>query len=517
MLKKFNQKVTEGFLFTDQYQLSMAQLFYKNGLHEITAQFDHFFRRYPDYGSHKAGYCIYAGLEWLVDWMQNTRITRRDILFLKQHKNEKGKNLFHDDFLKWLLKNGNFDSVSLKAISEGRAVHPYEPITVVTAPLAIAQILETPLLNQLNYQILIATKAARLKEITRGNIVIEFGARRAQDRGAIAGVRGAMIGGVDFTSNVGISHILNKTPKGTHAHSLVQLFLSLGYTELDAFEAFADLYPDDCILLVDTIDTLKSGIPNAIKVFEKLIRKGHRPIGIRLDSGDLAFLSIKAAKLLSDAKLNDIKIVLSNELDELSIWQIIAQILTEAPKEGLDADTVIKRLIFGVGTNLITSLGSPALGGVYKLVSIQHKTNWNGTLKISDNLEKSTLPGNKQIYRMYDNSGKATADLICLADEKINSFNNYILHHPVEENIVRRIDKKELSIIEPLLNNVLTDGKLVYNFPSIDEIRLKRNYDLDHLHDGVKRLINPHYYHVSASEKLIKYRQKLTEKIKMKG
>lgn len=514
MLKKFNQKVTEGFLFTDQYQLSMAQFFYKNGLHDITAQFDHFFRKYPDYGSHKAGYCIYAGLEWLVDWMQNTRITKKDISFLKNHKNAKGKNLFHNDFLKWLLNHGNFDSVNLKAIAEGRTVHPYEPLTVITAPLAIAQILETPLLNQINYQTLIATKAARLKEISRGNVVIEFGARRAQDRGSIAGVRGALIGGVDFTSNVGISHILNIPPKGTHAHSMVQLFLSLGYSELDAFEAFADLYPDDCILLVDTIDTLKSGIPNAIKVFEKLIKKGHRPIGIRLDSGDLAFLSIKAAKMLNDAKLDEIKIILSNELDELSIWQIIAQILTEAPKEGLDADKIINRLIFGVGTNLITSLGSPALGGVYKLASIQHKSNWNGTLKISDNPEKSTLPGNKQIYRLYDNSGKATADLICLAEENIDSFRNFILHHPIEENIVRKINRKDLSDYEPLLNDILKDGKLIYNFPSINDIRELRKKDLEHLHDGVKRLINPHYYHVSSSEKLIKYRHKLTERIK---
>jgi nicotinate phosphoribosyltransferase len=516
MLKKFNQKVTEGFLFTDQYQLSMAQLFYKNGLHDITAQFDHFFRKYPDYGSHKAGYCIYAGLEWLVDWIQNTRITKQDVSFLKKHKNAKGKNLFHDDFLNWLLKNGNFNSVTIKAISEGRAVHPYEPLTVVMAPLAIAQILETPLLNQLNYQTLIATKAARLKEISRGNIIIEFGARRAQDRGAIAGVRGALIGGVDFTSNVGVSHILKKSPKGTHAHSMVQLFLSLGYSELDAFEAFADLYPDDCILLVDTIDTLKSGIPNAIKVFEKLIKKGHRPIGIRLDSGDLAFLSIKAAKMLKDAKLDDIKIVLSNELDELSIWQIIAQILIEAPKEGLDPNNIINRLIWGVGTNLITSLGCPALGGVYKLVSIQHKSIWSGTLKISDNLEKSTLPGNKQIFRLYDNSGKATADLICLANEKINSFNNFILHHPLEENIVRRIEKDEISKSEPLINIILKEGKVVYDFPDLNHLREVRNKDLEHLHDGVKRLINPHKYHVSASEKLIIYRQKLTERIRRK-
>lgn len=514
MLKKFNQKITEGFLYTDQYQLAMAQLFFKNGYHEVDAQFDHFFRKYPDYGSHKAGYCINAGLEWFIDWMSNTHITKKDISFLKKHKNSKGKNLFHDDFLKWLERNGSFESVTLKAIPEGRVVHPYEPITVVSGPLAITQILETPLLNQLNYQILIATKASRLKVISRGNKILEFGTRRAQDRGANAGVRAALIGGADFTSNVGISYNLGLPPKGTHAHSMIQFFLSLGYNELDAFNAFADLYPDDCILLVDTIDSLNSGIPNAIKVFEKLKRKGHKPLGIRLDSGDLAFLSIKAAKMLNQAGFDDVSIVLSNELDELSIWQIITQISIEAPKEGLDADSMVNRLVFGVGTNLITSSGNPSLGGVYKLVSVKNDNAWKSTLKISENLEKSTLPGEKNIFRLYDKYDKATADLICSANENINNKSVFLLYHPVEKNVVRKISSKELSSVESLLNDVLIDGKLVYEFPSLEKIRSVRDYDLEKLHDGVKRIINPHYYHVSVSEKLILLRQQLTEKIK---
>ncbi|MEJ2615876.1 MAG: nicotinate phosphoribosyltransferase, partial [Ignavibacteriaceae bacterium] len=329
MLKKFNQSISEGILYTDQYELVMAQLYFKHGLHETNVQFDHFFRSYPDYGTHKAGYCINAGLEWLIDWIQNSFFTNKEIEILRNQKTGNGKNIFHDDFLNWLQKNGNFSKLTLKAIPEGRTVHPNIPLTVVQGPVAMAQILETALLNQLNYQILIATKACRVKEMSRGGLLIDFGARRGQDRGTNAGIRGALIGGADFSSNVGISHLLGFPAKGTHAHSMVQLFLTLGMTEYDAFEAFAELYPDNCILLVDTIDTLESGIPNAIKVFEKMKKKGQKPIAIRLDSGDLAYLSIQAAKMLNSAGLNDVGIVLSNELDEMNIWQIITQISEE--------------------------------------------------------------------------------------------------------------------------------------------------------------------------------------------
>jgi len=510
LLKKFDQKLSEGILFTDQYQLMMAQLYFNIGVHERSAQFDHYFRRYPDYGLHKAGYCVNAGLEWLVDWMENSFFGKEEINLLREQKTSTGKQLFADDFLNWLLTNGNFGELSLRAVPEGRVVHPFEPLTVIEGPLAVAQILETALLNQLNFQTLIATKASRIKELARGQLLLEFGARRAQDRGAIAGVRGALIGGADFTSNVGISLLLGYPPKGTHAHSMVQLFISMGMTELDAFNAFAELYPDDCILLVDTINSLESGIPNAIKVFEKLKQKGHHPIGIRLDSGDLAYLSIQAAKLLNDAGFPEIKIVLSNELDEMNIWQIITQIIEEAPKYGIEPDSLIKRLAFGVGTRLITSSGDPALGGVYKLVAVKN-TEWEPIIKISETPEKIPLPGNKQVWRLYNNNHRATADLIGLDEEKINSIPVLSLHHPTDPAKHRKMSQNHITKSEPLLIDILKNGKLVYNFPSIDDIRHTLANDLDLLDPGVKRLINPHVYHISLTNKLWDLKMKMID------
>ena len=318
-MDSFQRKTAEGILFTDQYQLTMAQLYYRTGLHEKNVQFDHFFRNYPDYGTHKAGYCINAGLEWIVNWMQTAHFRKEDIEYLRSQTTTTGRQLFNKDFLAWLRKNGTFDSISLLAIPEGRVVHPNVPLTVVQGSLAMAQILESPLLNQLNYQSLIATKAARIHEAGRGQTLIEFGMRRGHEKGVNAGIRAALIGGADFSSTVGISHVLGYPPKGTHAHSMVQVFMALGEGELGAFRAYADVYPDDCILLVDTINTLESGVPNAIKVFEELKRKGHEPVGIRLDSGDLAYFSIQAAKILNDAGFTEAKIVLSNQLDELVI------------------------------------------------------------------------------------------------------------------------------------------------------------------------------------------------------
>ncbi len=510
----FNQKITEGILFTDQYQLVMAQLYYKHGYHKKTAQFDHFFRNYPDYGTHKAGYCINAGLEWFIDWMQNSSFGKDEISKLKNLKNSNGKNVFHDDFLNWLKKEGNFNSISLKAIPEGRVVHPNVPLTIVQGPIAMAQILETALLNQINFQTLIATKASRIKEMGKGQPLLEFGARRAHDRGANAGVRGALIGGADFTSNVGISLVLGYPPKGTHAHSMIQLFLALGESEEKAFEAFADLYPDDTILLVDTINTLESGIPNAIKVFEKMRKKGQKPSAIRLDSGDLAYLSIKASKMLNEAGFEDVKIVLSNELDEMNIWQIITQISEEAPKQGMDADSIIKRLMYGVGTRLITSSGDPALGGVYKLTAVKDKKEWLPAIKLSETTEKIPNPGNKQVWRLYNGSNKATADLISLFDEDINNKKDIILRHPSIPAKKRIIKEKDCTKIESLLIGVIKEGKLVYEFPEIDEIRKLRQNDIDQLDSGVKRLINPHYYHVSLSENLWNMKQDLIEKMK---
>ncbi|NMB90762.1 MAG: nicotinate phosphoribosyltransferase, partial [Chloroflexi bacterium] len=282
------RRLAEGILYTDMYQLTMGQLYYRMGLQDEVVQFEHFFRSYPNYGMHKAGYCVNAGLEWILNWMLTTRVVDEEINYLKGLTGATGERLFQDDFLEWLRKNGTFESLSLRAIPEGRVVHPSVPLTVVQGPIVMAQLLETALLNNLNYQTLIATKAARIHESARGQLMLEFGMRRAQERGAVAGARAALIGGADFTSNVGISAVLGYPPKGTHAHSMVQLFIALGEGELAAFRAYAELYPDDCLLLVDTINTLESGVPNAIRVFEELKRKGHKPVGIRLDSGDLA-------------------------------------------------------------------------------------------------------------------------------------------------------------------------------------------------------------------------------------
>ena len=513
MLKKFNQSISEGILYTDQYEIVMAQLYYKHGLHERHAQFDHYFRNYPNYGTHKAGYCVNAGLEWLIDWMQNSFFTKKEIDILKNQKTKTGKQIFHDDFLNWLEENGNFANLTLKAVPEGRIIHPGVPVTVIQGPIAMAQILETPLLNQLNYQILIATKACRIKEMSRGGLLIDFGIRRGQDRGANAGVRGALIGGADFSSNVGISHILGYPPKGTHAHSMVQLFLSLGMSEYDSFEAFADLYPEDCILLVDTIDTLESGIPNAIKVFEKMRKKGQKPVAIRLDSGDLAYLSIQAAKMLNAAGFDEVGIVLSNELDEMNIWQIITQISEEAPKNGIDPDDLISRLIYGVGTRLITSEGDPSLGGVYKLVAIEENKKWKPAIKISESIEKIPNPGNKKLWRIYDKKNKATVDLITLNDEDPSKDDKIILHHPFDQSKTRTLPKENISKIENLLVDILIEGKLVYEFPSIDELRENRVNDLNKLNSGVKRLINPHLYHVSLSNNLWELKKELISEI----
>jgi len=513
-MKSKDRAVAEGILFTDQYQLTMGQLYFRMGLHEKGAQFDHTFRNYPDYGLHQAGYCINAGLEWLLNWMEETRFDESAIEYLRHHKGSAGERLFADDFLNWLRKNGCFDGINIWAIPEGRVVHPNVPLTIVQGPLAMAQILETSLLNHLNFQTLIATKASRIRESGRGQALLEFGLRRAQSTGANAGARAALIGGADFSSNVGISHLLGYPPKGTHAHSMVQIFLAMGQTELDAFRAYAEIYPDDCLLLVDTIDTLGSGVPNAIKVFEELRQKGHRPLGIRLDSGDLAYLSIQAAKMLDEAGFPEVSIVLSNQLDELVMWQICTQIQAEAPRYGVEPDSLIHRLVYGVGTRLITSEGHSALDGVYKLVALQEHGVWIPAIKISETAGKTPNPGPKGIYRIYDLRNKADADLISLDDEEPAKLDPLILHHPTKHTAFRSLRQKDISRIEPLLVEILRDGKLVCELPSIEQMRALRQEDLEKLDPGVRRIMNPHIYHVSVTKRLWDLKQGLIKAIK---
>ena len=503
--------IAERILRVDQYQLTMAQVYFRTGLHEVPARFEYFFRTCPDYGGHRAGYCISAGLEWLVRWMADSRFRDEDLAALRGQRTQSGEALFGEDFLDWLRSHGAWSGVTLRAVPEGRVVHPNVSLAVVEGPLIMAQILETALLNHLNYQTLVATKAARIRESARGQMILEFGLRRAQERAASAGGRAALIGGADFTSNIGIARLLGQPPKGTHAHSMVQAFMALGEGERAAFRAYAETYPDDCLLLVDTINTLESGVPNAIRVFEELRAKGHEPVGIRLDSGDLAYLSIRAAAMLDAAGFTEAKIVLSNQLDEMVIWQIVTQIEQEASRYGVDPDGLIGRLVYGVGTRLITSEGCAALDGVYKLVALRRDGAWEPAIKVSETPEKTLNPGEKRVWRLYDERGKAAADLLCLAGEDPREMDEIVLRHPTEATKRRTFARSRLTECEPLLLDVLKDGKPVGEFPTLDEIRRRRDADTARLDPGVRRLINPHIYHVSLSQRLWELKQSLIE------
>ena len=482
----------------------MAQLYFRMGLHERPALFEHFTRAYPDYGGHQAGYCVNAGMEWLLDWMAEAHITQDNIEFLRAQTGVEGNRLFAEDFLAWLRANGSFEGVSLTAVPEGRVVHANAPLTLARGPLAMTQILETALLNELNFQTLIATKTSRIAGAARGRPILEFGMRRGPERGASAASRASLVGGAAFTSNVGVSNLVGLTPKGTHAHSMVQAFMALGEGELAAFRAYADVYPDDCLLLVDTINTLESGVPNAIVAFDELKAKGHRPIGIRLDSGDLAHLAIRAAALLNSAGFDEVAIVLSSGLDEIAILQILSQIDSEATRYGVDSARLIGRLMFGVGSKLATSDGQPYLDGVYKLVALQNEGVMVPAIKISDTPGKTQSPGDKDVYRIYDERGRSTADLLVVAGEPVlaDGDTRLVLRHPVEPGIQRELASSRISRIEPLLEPVLIEGMRVSEPDTLEVIRARREADLECLDAGVRRLVNPHIYHVSLSQQL---------------
>lgn len=507
-----------GILSTDEYQLTMAQLYFRNGLHERRARFEHFFRSYPDYGEHQAGYCITAGLEQFANWALTTRATPGDVDALRSHKSRSGDALFGDDFCEWFA-NLDFGELRIDAVPEGRVVHANTPITVVEGPLAVAQLVETSLLNRLNFPTLIATKASRVVEAGQGRPVLEFGMRRAATGdGADASARAAIVGGAASTSNAAVGYRLGITPAGTHAHSMVQLFMALGGGELAAFEAYADSYPDDCLLLVDTIDTLGSGVPNAIRVFERLRRKGHEPVGIRLDSGDLAYLAVEASRMLDDAGFPDAVIVLSSQLDELTIWQIIAQITFESRRAGLDADHIVGRLVFGVGSRLAASDGDPILDGVYKLVAIDEGGSWRPAMKLSDTPAKVLNPGVKRLWRLYDARGRATADVLSEADETLTPGAELRLHHHAQAEIHRTLAAGRITRAEELLVPVIDHGRLVYPggpeaLADIGAARQRRHDDVDALDPGVRRLVNPHVYHVSITDRLLATKLRLIESI----
>jgi len=508
-----HSSLLEGILATDQYQLTMAQVYWREGLAERPARFDYFFRRYPDYGTHQAGYCVTAGLGSLLAWMENVRFETSDLELLRSQRTASGNPRFDAGFLDWLSHEGDMSAIDVDAVPEGRVVHAHAPIATVRGPIAMAQILETAFLNRMNYPTLIATKAARVDDAARGGMVLEFGMRRGPHTGAHAGGRAALIGGADFTSNVALSHSIGLDPKGTHGHSMVQAFMALGDSELDAFRRFARIYPDECVLLVDTIDVERSGVPNAISVFHELRAAGHEPVGIRIDSGDLAYMTIQAAVLLDESGFDDVSIVLSSDLDELVIWQILSQVEADAPHYGLDPRSLISRMTFGVGTRLITSHGDPALGGVYKLVAIDDESGvTQPALKISESIAKMPIPGEKRVVRLYDHRGLATADIIAGSAEDPLSTDRLELFHPFRE-ARRTIDTSALSGSEDLLTRAFSEGERRDGSPGLEELRQRRRADLDRLDSGVRRLVNPHIYHVSLTRGVKELQSRLAREL----
>ena len=473
----------------------MAQLYWRHGLHDRPVRFEHFFRSYPDYGEHQAGFCVAAGLGPFARWTTTVRARPADVEALRGHRGRAGERLFDEAFCAW-FGGVDFAGLCIDAVPEGRVVHPNTPITVVEGPLATAQLIETPLLNQLNFATLIATKAARVAEAAHGRPVLEFGMRRAGGDGADAASRAAIVGGAVSTSNSAVAYELGRTPVGTHAHSMVQLFLALGGGEQAAFDAYADVYPDDTVLLVDTVDTLGSGIPNAIATFERLRRAGHDPVGIRLDSGDLAYLAVQAARELDRAGFPDAVIVLSSQLDELTMWQITSQIVGESNRNGIDADAVIARLVFGVGSRLATSHGDPSLDGVFKLVAVDDGAGrWVPAMKRSDSPVKVLNPGRKRLWRLYDERGQATADVLS-TDVEVLGPGSLHLHHHARPDVARDVIVGQAD--ELLVTAV--EGGAVLVADDLDAAVARRVADVGRLDPGVRRLVRPHEYHVSITD-----------------
>ena len=422
-------------LLTDLYQLTMMNGYRHCNLDGRRAVFDIFYR-----GSGGYSYAIAAGLEQAIDYILNLHFDESDIEYLRSLK------IFDEDFLK-ALKDFEFTG-DIKAVPEGTMVFPYEPILTVSAPLWQAQLVETALLTFVNHQTLIATKAARLKECTK-NKISEFGLRRAQGPDAgIYGARAACIGGCRTTSNVVSGKLFGIPVTGTHSHSWVMSF----DTELEAFEKYAEIYPDNCLLLVDTYDTLKGGVPNAIKVFDKLKAEGHKPVGIRLDSGDLAYLSRKARVMLDEAGHQDCLIFATNDLDEDILLALNSQ----------DA----KIDVYGIGTKLITSYNNASLGGVYKLCALEENGVLVPKIKVSNSHEKTTNPGVKKIVRIFKD-GMAQADLICLEDETFDTSKPLTVFHP--EQTWKKTTFTDYQLKE-LMVQIFKDGKLVYDMPSLKEI-----------------------------------------------
>ena len=456
-------------LLTDLYELTMMYGYDRSGMKDREAVFDLFFR-----GTNELSYAVAAGLEQAVDYIRNIRFGEDEISYLRS------LNLFDDGFLR-NLANFKFTG-SVYAVKEGTIVFPYEPIVIVKAPIFQAQFVETALLTIINHQTLIATKASKIVNNTTAS-VMEFGLRRAQGPDAgIYGARAAIIAGCASTSNVLAGQMFGVPIAGTHAHSWVMSFPD----EISAFREYAKLFPDSCLLLVDTYNTLESGVPNAIKVFDELVAQGHRPVGIRIDSGDLAYLTSKAREMLDAAGYSYTKICASGDIDENVLLALNAQ--------GAKIDT------YGIGTKLITSYNNPSLGGVYKLSAMEEDGVLKPKIKISDTMEKITNPGLKKIVRFVGNdTGKAIADLIMLKDEPLPDGSPYTIFDP--NNIWKTKTIVDYHVDE-LLVEVIRDGELVYDLPSIKEIAAYHKKCMAEFWEQYKRITVPHIYKVDLSKEL---------------
>lgn len=462
-------------IYTDYYELTMAQGYFLSGRKDEQACFDYFFRDLPFDG----GYVVFAGLTDLLDILDEFTFHDDEIVYLR----EQG---FHEDFLNYL---GDFElEVTINAATEGEIVFPTEPVVRVQGSIIEAQILETLLLNILNFESLIATKASRLKYAAGERKVLDFGLRRAQGYGGIQASKAAIIGGVEATSNVYSSFMYDLPASGTMAHSWIQSFDD----ELTAFRKFAEYYPDDCVLLVDTYDTLGSGVPNAITVAKEMEERGDKMLGIRLDSGDLAYFARKSRKMLDDAGLEYVKIAASNQLDERLIKSLLGQ---DAPID-----------LFGVGTRLVTGHETPALDGVYKLAEVGGEPK----LKVSENVEKITLPGVKEVLRYYDDEGRFYRDGIQLEEEdEVDT-----IYHP---HYISQHTHVSGYKAEPLLNTVMENGSLTIALPTASESAAYARGRLKKLNAEHKRFDNPHIYKVGISENLRNLRDRLSKKMKEKN
>ncbi|MDM5250459.1 nicotinate phosphoribosyltransferase [Lysinibacillus sp. G4S2] len=456
-------------LHTDLYQINMAESYWADGIHNRKAIFELYFRKLP-FGN---GYAIFAGLERMLEYLRDFRFSDSDIAYLREVVGYK------EDFIEY-LKNIRFTG-DMYSMAEGELVFANEPIVRIEAPLVEAQLIETALLNIVNYQTLIATKASRIKQIIKNEVAMEFGTRRAQEMdAAIWGTRAAFIGGFASTSNVRAGKLFNIPVSGTHAHALVQAYKN----DYDAFHAYAKRHRD-CVFLVDTYNTLKSGVPTAIKVAKELGDKINF-IGIRLDSGDVAFLSKEARRMLDEAGFQNAKIIVSNDLDEYTILNLKAQ--------GAKVD------VWGIGTKLITAYDQPALGAVYKMVAIENNEGQlEDTIKISANAEKVTTPGLKNVYRIIDRkNGKAEGDYITMQDENPQSEERIKMFHPVHTFVSKFVTNFEAKNLQ---QQVIKNGEINYQNPTLEEMRDYAAGNLELLWDEYKRAMNPEEYPVDLSQK----------------